>query len=298
MGTVLEVAVVADEEPRARQLAERCLFIAERWEGTLTTWRSDGELARLNAHAGKGPTTISPDLVYALQRMLALQQTTDNAFNPAVGSIVFALRSGRPPPQTDRRAQELDDVLMLQNETAELPDSVQLDAGGIGKGLALDAIDEMLRREKADAWFLNFGGSSQLAHGRPPGEQWIVGIAGLKTGHAHGMLVLRDASLSTSRSVPASEPSGTIVDPRTGGPVVPARSVTVLAPDATSADAWSTALIVLGREGVPAAHADGIEVLYEDAEGTVVTSAFPLERRVSAQTWPAIRPRSPHRPSD
>ncbi len=41
-----------------------------------------------------------------------------------------------------------------------------------------------------------------------------------------------------------------IVDPRTGLPADAAPSVTVVAPTATVADAWATALSVLGVEGI------------------------------------------------
>jgi len=278
MGTVLEVTVVAHDETRASRLAESCFALAEHWEHVLTTWRPDGELAILNAHAGKGALEIGVDLKYALERMLALREKTRAAFDPAVGSIVLALRNQQQGFALDQPVQALPDVLRLEHGTAEILGNGVLDAGAIGKGIALDAANEFLQREHADAWFLDFGGSSQLAHGRPPGRRsWIVGVAALDRRRAHGVLTLRDTALSTSRAAPTCEPAGAIVDPRSGKPVMPPRMATVLAPDATSADAWSTALIVLGRDGLDAARAAGLEVLYQDEAGTVLTPGFPLE---------------------
>jgi thiamine biosynthesis lipoprotein len=295
MGTVLEATVIANDDARARQLAERSLAVAQRWEQVLTTWRDDGELAKLNVHAGQGPSRISPDLSSALERMLALETETLGAFDPAVGSIVRALRDGQGiPALQSQETYRFHDVVRLGHGTAALLLGVQLDAGGIGKGIALDAVSAMLEREHADAWFLNFGGSSQTAHGRPEsGREWIIGIAALKPGHVLGTLALNNGSLSTSRAVPAYEVSGTIVDPGSGAPVISPRMATVLASDATSADAWSTALVVLGREGLDAAHSKGVEVLFEDEAGVICTPGFPLDRGPAPRIRvPSVRPYS------
>ena len=52
MGTVLQVTVVAADEVSARALADAATAEVRRWDDILTTWRPDGELAQLNAHAG------------------------------------------------------------------------------------------------------------------------------------------------------------------------------------------------------------------------------------------------------
>jgi thiamine biosynthesis lipoprotein ApbE len=145
--------------------------------------------------------------------------------------------------------------------------------------MALDAMARVLGERGAVAWFLDFGGSSQLAHGRPEGaSDWKVLIAGEGQGAVRGILRLRGASLSTSRALPAGDPAGAIVDTRSGKPVPPPRLATVLATDATTAEAWSKALVVFGRDGIEPARAAGVEAIYEDAAGVIVTPNFPLER--------------------
>jgi thiamine biosynthesis lipoprotein ApbE len=87
-------------------------------------------------------------------------------------------------------------------------------------------------------------------------------------------LRLRDASLSTSLA--AATDTRPILDPRSGMPVEGPRLVTVLASRATAADAWSTALVVLGRDGVREAESKGLEVLLEDGAGVLRTPGFDL----------------------
>ena len=279
MGTIVEVTVVAKEAGTARELANRCVAVARHWDDVLTTWRSDGELARLNDRAGGGRAAVRSDRRWALERMLVLSRATNGAFNPAVGKVVSALRSGPSKSLSERAVPRLEDVLTLAGEHATVAAGVRLDAGGIGKGMALDAMARMLTESAAVAWFLDFGGSSQLAHGRPEtGSDWNVLIAGEAQGVVHGTLRLRGASLSTSRALPSGDPAGAIIDTRSGKPVAPPRLATVLAADATTAEAWSKALVVFGRDGIDLARAAGIEAVYEDAAGVLVTPDFLLER--------------------
>jgi thiamine biosynthesis lipoprotein len=279
MGTILEVTVVAAGEAEARRLAERAIAEARRWDDVLTTWRPEGELARLNAEAGQGAVTISPDLAEALRTMRTFSQATNGLFEPAVGRLVH-LWSESAPPSPDllsrARGQRISAALTLDGNQATLAADVALDAGGIGKGIALDRVASMLRGEKVEAAFLNFGGSSQLALGAPPDSPrgWRVIIAGLEAGSARGELLLRDAALSTSRSTGPGAKQGPIIDPRSGEPVSERRVATILAPDATSAEAWSKVPVIAGRAGVDAVRAAGLDVFYEDSLGPTATAGF------------------------
>lgn len=280
MGTVLEITVVADDPDTARRLGELALAEARHWEDVLTTWHPDGELAQFNARAGSGPVALSTDLLGALRRMLELSERTGGAFDPAVGPLVQLWRSssGLPPsaPASEPRYR-IGLALTIREGSAELLPGAALDTGAIGKGMALDAVARQLRAHGASAAFLDFGGSSQLALGAPPDSPrgWAVAVSGLGKGEIHGILYLRDAALSTSRALSPAEPSGVIIDPRSGQPVTPPRLATVLAPDATTAEAWSTALIVLGRD--PLERLEGVKALYQDDTGTSRSPGFELD---------------------
>jgi thiamine biosynthesis lipoprotein len=282
MGTVLQVTIVAGDEGRARALAVSACAEARRWEGILTTWRADGELAQLNARAGAGPTAVSADLAGALLDMQRLSAATDGAFDPAVGALVDLWR-GPAPPAATRIARaapsRIASALVLDGRQATLAAGAELDAGGIGKGMALDAIGTLLRAGGVEAAYLDFGGSSQLAIGAPPGAPsgWRVAVSGLAPQAIYGVLTLRDAALSTSRAQGAPLAAGPIIDPRSGAPVEKPRLATVRAGDATTAEAWSKAAVILGRDGVARAEAGGLDVLLDDADGVARTPGFKLE---------------------
>lgn len=267
MGTVLEITVVAADEETARSLAGRAIAIARHWEDVLTTWRPDGELAKLNALAGKGPVEISEDLEAALASMQRLSVQTGGAFDPTVGPLVVHYREESALDGKSGPLRPISAALVTSSRRASLQPGAALDAGGIGKGIALDEIATVLRAGGATGAFLDFGGSSQLAFGSmEDGEPWRVAVAGERAGTILGTIVLNGA-LATSRSRPAGDPAGPIVDPRDGSLVDEPRMATCVADSAAVADAWSTALIVLGVSGVEQAEANEVAAIVQVGGG-------------------------------
>jgi FAD:protein FMN transferase len=269
MGTILTVTVAARDRAVAQALADDAVAEARRWDDALTIWRPEGELARFNERAGTGWIDVSPRLARGLEAMLSLAQATGGAFDPAVGALTDGRKRG-PVAAAGR-------VLLVQSTRARLESKSALDPGAIGKGLALDAIVERMRARGVTSAFLDFGGSSQSAIGSPPDDDrgWPVLVAGWAAGTSHGIVRLRDASISTSRA--GATDTTPIFDPRTGVVVAAPRLATVVARTATEADAWSTALVVLGTEGMEAAARRGVESLVEEKGGVVVSSGFRLE---------------------
>lgn len=278
MGTILDVTVVAEDQETARRAAAAAVDAVRRWDDILTTWRPEGELARFNRVAGEGKIRISPELHSALSAMLRLSAATDGAFDPAVGPLVANWRATSAPaaPPAADGALAIRTALSIESEAAELVRGAALDAGAVGKGIALDAAAKVLRDAGVESAFLDFGGSSQLAIGAPSDSPagWPVVVTGLERERIRGVVALRDAALSTSRTGAAAATGGVIIDPRSRCSVAQARVATVRGRSAAEADAWSTAVVVLGAEGVAPARRAGLEVYLEDAEFTVEQPEF------------------------
>ena len=152
MGTVLELRVVAADKAEAARIAEQAAQLVTHWDDVLTTWRSAGQLYRFNQLAGKGSQPVSPDLAAALATMTRLSADTGGAFDPAVGPLVdhWRLDKAASHPTPARAPQptpalRIATALELDGDSARLLADAAIDAGGIGKGLALDAATELLR---------------------------------------------------------------------------------------------------------------------------------------------------------
>src|SRR5262245_58449936 len=263
-----------------------------RLESILSNWRPDSEVSRVNREAARHPLVVSEDFYAALSSALRWAEATDGRFDPTVEPLVrrFGLRGpeGRlpgtgEPPASDTptgpvgwRAMRLDSVHRTIAFDAE---GMGIDFGGIGKGIALDAAAAVLRRAGVESAMLDFAGQVLVIGAAPLPDGWTIGIADPDDRLAAAFAVrLERGSLATSGNserpvVSSGRTVGHILDPRTGQPVAWNGSVTVLAEDATAADALSTALFVLGpKQGVAWAAERGIQVLFleRNAQGRLI----------------------------
>ena len=263
MGSPCEIRAFGDDAERTGAAIEAALDRIAALEDVMTTWRPDGELARLNAACRNAPARVpvSTDLARALAGAREWAVRTSGAFDPTTGALVSAwgLREGGRVPTDDEiaRAVALTSWERFEVDVAASRVScaagVELDLGGYGKGLALDDAAAVLREAGIESALLNFGGHV-LALGAPPGEPgWIVELAHPVTrDRAVAELVLHDASFSTSSNAERGftigrKHFGHVLDPRTGRPAPWRAAVSVVAPSAAAADALSTALLVAGR---------------------------------------------------
>jgi thiamine biosynthesis lipoprotein len=272
MGAPLEIRAFAPPGRRDRAAAalDAALDEVERLDALLSNWRSDSEVASLNRQAAARPVPLSDDLFTVLSAALAAQQATGGSFDPGLSPWIdtLGLRSnelrsnesnapdppaGGPVPALPPRAGEirLDPVSRTARFTSA---DVGVDLGGIGKGYALDRAARRLKEAGIDSALLNFGGQV-LALGAPPGETgWIVEVADPRDRLRPALdLRLRDASAATSANTErgvrrAGRWIGHVLDPGSGGPAPFPGSATAVAPDATRADAYATALLVMGPE--------------------------------------------------
>jgi thiamine biosynthesis lipoprotein len=217
MGTLLEVTA---EGPAAEAAVAAAFAEVDRWDRVLSTYKKESEASALNREPAGKPFRCSRDLWDELVAAQAAARDSGGAFD-----VVY--------PE-DYRALVLDES--SHTATFAKP-GMRVDFGGIGKGFALDRAIGRMKEAGASAGLLNFGG--QLAvFGKP----WPVVIPGEARPR-----FLKEGSVSTSGN---AERPGHIVSPFTRRPIRASGEVTVIARTAAQADAWSTALFVLGKRGV------------------------------------------------
>ena len=130
-----------------------------------------------------------------------------------------------------------------------------IDLGGIAKGYASDRLADIFARYGVDSALVSLGGNVYARGTKPGGAAWSVAVQHPEQDGYAAMLSLTDAFAVTSGGYQRyfTGPDGTvyqhILDPKTGWPVQgDLLSVTIVADNGTMADAYSTALYVMGRE--------------------------------------------------
>jgi len=277
-------SVCADVGPDTDRdgLREALAAAVEQVDRQTSPWRPDSDLNRLN-RAPLGAWVALPEaIVQVLVRALEVCRASDGAFDPAIGALVDAWGFGAARAGPDAAAiraaaraarRPTDDALELDAAAgrARKHAPLQLDLCGIAKGYAVDRMAGVLQRHGVSHALVALDGELRALGAQADGQPWAVAVESPQPGRraAHGVIELQDLAVATSGDYRrwvqvGGERVAHTMDARRGAPVRnDVASVSVLACDGMSADAWATALLVAGAADGPAlAQRMGLEALF------------------------------------
>ncbi|WP_413875784.1 FAD:protein FMN transferase [Albidovulum sp.] len=249
----------------------------DRVDGQMSTWRPESDLMRLNAAPVGAWCDLPEDLARVLHLGLAIGRASGGAFDIATGDAVAAWGFGpaEAAPGAIRAATEAPrrpawDCLDLDRTRLRKRAAVTLDLNGIAKGYGVDRLAEVLAGFGIGSALVGIDGEMRALGARPDGAPWAIAVEAPDPDRRapHSVLSLEDAAVATSGdyrhwvTVGGRRLSHTM-NPATGAPLgTPPASVTVVAPTCAEADAWATALMVLGPEyGADCARRTGLDAL-------------------------------------
>jgi thiamine biosynthesis lipoprotein len=281
MGGVGTLRLYHPDARAAQALLRHVSEEVRRLERIFSLYDPASEISRLNREGiAIGP---SADLVDLLERAMAMSRLTDGAFDPTVQPLWtlyathFAGSTADPngPPRADVEgalSRIGPERLHLGRDRVSLARGSALTLNGIAQGYITDRIVELLREHGVSQALANMG--EVRAIGAPPARPWQIGLAAPRNEPAIATaLPLKDQAAATSGGYGCQfVPSGRfnhIFDPHSGRCADPARSLTVLAADATTADALSTALALMDERRIRliADRIPGIAVVIVDDAG-------------------------------
>jgi thiamine biosynthesis lipoprotein len=290
MASPIVVTVPAD---RGREAADLVFDAFRRVDARMSEWKETSPLSAVNRAAGEHPVHVPDDLRAVIRRGIEIGGMTDGAFDITWAALwgLWDFKADQPRvPSDDEIARRMarigfrDVQIDEQAGTVFLPrKGMLIGLGGIAKGYALDRAAEALRERGVEDFLISAGGQI-YAGGRKGDRPWGVGIRDPRGGRDDyfAFLEVSDASVSTSGDyeryfILDGVRYHHILDPRTGRPARGVRSATVVSPDATLADALSTALMILGAQrGMALAERlpDVQAVLVDDQARVHVTSGL------------------------
>lgn len=190
--------------------------------------------------------------------------------SPGRAANAAAERRRRQREQARRRVDYRGVRLDFETRSVQKqPPDLALDLSAIAKGYAVDRVTELLHASGHRDFLVEVGGELRASGERPGGGPWRVAIERPEPGARviHAVAPLSDQALATSGDyrnfrVEAGERRSHLLDPRRGAPITGAlASVSVMHASAMWADAWATALMVLGPEaGLRLAEQQGLAV--------------------------------------
>ena len=234
-----------------------------RIDALMSTYDRDSELSRFNRGATGVALPVSPELVDVVGAAFVVSEQTRGAFDATVAPLValwgFGADAAPGAPGDKEVAQALRSVdyrriaHIREPPTLEKLRPATLDLSGIAKGFAVDRLAGLLDDARCPAYLIEFGGEIKARANAPGGGPWRVGVESPSGPDYAKTLLLGTDALATSgdyrqyREIDGVRVSH-VIDPRTGYPVRHhLASVTVVTDTAMMADAYATAMLVMGE---------------------------------------------------
>jgi len=266
MGSTFSIILYGHDRAGMEEAVRSAFEEIGRIERMLSAYRPDSEWSEVNRLAARQAVRVSPELFRLLACCLEFSRQSEGAFDISVGPLLKAwgfLGGTLHLPEEAEVAAVLPRVgyrhvrLDPQAHTVRFDDAgVEINAGGIGKGYAVDRAVEILRAGGFDTALVAGAGSSIYGLGAPPSEArgWKIDIPDPQNPRQPiEKVYLRDMSISTSGNYEKSFWEGGrtyshIIDPRSGYPAGGVALVSVIAPRALDSETWTKPCFILGRE--------------------------------------------------
>ena len=233
----------------------------------MSSWKPDSAINRLNAAPVDQWQAIPGELFSVLEAALDVSRQSDGAFDIGVGDLVSAWGFGPGTGTPDagrinalkvRAYRPAVDVLELDrvHHRVRKRAAITLDLSGIAKGFGVDQLARCLDGFGITRYLVGIDGEMRGRATKPDGRPWSIAIEKpiRDMRDVLGVMELSDAAIATSGDYRHwVEHDGTSHGHTMDGSLLQPASnriaaVSVVASTCMLADAWATALMVLGEE--------------------------------------------------
>ena len=233
-------------------------------DSTASLWDSSSIISKINKNE---PVEITALFRRLFERSMEISNESGGAFDCTVGPLVrawgFYRKQGSEPPASTvdslRTLIGYSKIRLEGDYIVKNAPGIQIDFNAIAQGMTVDMIAELFHQEKISNYLIELGGEVRTSGFRKEQEPWKIGIekpsANDSSAQEVGFTVaLSNKSISTSGNyrkyfIRDGRKFSHTIDPFTGFPVSHSLlSVSVIAPDCATADAYATVCMVLGLE--------------------------------------------------
>jgi thiamine biosynthesis lipoprotein len=269
MGTQYHISVVSPKRPviDKEKLKNKIDKILLNINQQMSTYITDSDISKFNQSSDTSWIQVPHDLVQLVKASQQISKMTDGAFDISISPLVDLWGFGAERKEKTPSDQLLQNVkqtvgyemLDFQENPPALKKQqsrLHIDLSAIAKGLAVDKVSEFLSKEGMLNHLVEIGGEIRAKGFNHSGNKWRVAIETPDSDKkaASKILEITNRAVATSGDyrnfyVENGQRLTHIIDPKTGQPIKhKLASVTVLHESAMLADAFATALMVMGED--------------------------------------------------
>lgn len=290
MGTTYHVTYFDHNKRNFKNAIDSLLVLVNK---SINNYDSTSEVSRFN-RSERGSKIMLPYFFSPVEKADEVFRASKGAFDPTVMPLVNAWGFG-PGRRIDPDSLQVDSlkafvgfnrIRFSKDSVIKLDPRVQLDFGGIGQGYGADVITDFLKSKGITDMLVELGGEGMaVGTNVKSGKPWEIGILDPNSTYENqffkAYVSLTDKSFTTSgnyfnyHEIDGKKYSHTI-DPGTGFPARRAiLSASIFTTDCITADAWGTAMMVMGHEKaieLVNTHPElDVILIYSNAEGKMET---------------------------
>lgn len=290
MGSSFDVSIVAENEALAENYIQQVFEEVIRIDLLISDWKPNSQISEVNKNAGIKPVKVDKEVFDLTKRALQFSEMTNGAFDITVASMdkIWSFDGLMDELPTKEAIQKSIENVSYKNVILNESDStiflskkgMKIGFGATGKGYAADKGRELMLKLGIKGGIVNASGDLASWGRQPDRKSWLIGLRNpFKNEAILRTFPVRNAAMCTSGDYQKFAlidgiRYSHIINPKTGIPATGLTSVTVLGPEAETANAFSTSIMVLGAEA-------GLQLLenYPDyacliitEEGNIITS--------------------------
>ncbi len=259
MGTRIAVELWHEDPLIAQSCSEKVFVEMHRIDAMMSPYQADSEISFINDNAAIATIDISAEMAAIIERSLYFSRLSDGVFDITYASIGYRYDYRKQQQPSDKFIElNLASIdyrhIQLINQRLHFADTgVRIDLGGIAKGYAVDRAADIIHNCGIREAMISAGGDSRIL-GKKRGKPWTIGIQHPRKQNDLALrLPLSETAISTSGDyqrffIRDGQRIHHIINPSTGRSADSSWSATVTGSDATTTDALSTTIFVLGPE--------------------------------------------------
>lgn len=265
MGSRFDFTVVDKDSISAENSIDKAISEISRIENLISEWQPHTQISEVNRNAGIKPVKVDREVIDLTKTALYFSKLSDGAFDisiTAMDKIWYFDGTMETLPEPSKIKSSVRNVGYQNIEIDTLQSTIflknkgmKIGFGSIGKGYAADRARAILKNSGVIAGIINASGDISTWGTQVNGEPWAIGVNNPFKEEKMAAIIQQkgEVSVTTSGSYEKfAEINGKrfshIINPKTGMPSTGLTSVTIIGPDATTANGFSTSVMVLGKK--------------------------------------------------
>jgi thiamine biosynthesis lipoprotein len=263
MGGRFDITIVAKDSLTAEKSIDEVIAEISRIEYLISDWKPTTQISEVNQNAGIRPVKVDKEVFELTQRALHFSKITNGGFDISFAAMdriwkfdgsMTEMPSAEAIKKSVEKVGYKNIILDSVNSTIFLKlKGMKIGFGALGEGYATNKCKEMMLAKGIQAGIVNGTGDMSTWGKQPNGKPWNIGVTNpFHPDELLGVIPLTQGAITTSGSyekyvVFDGKRYSHIINPATGYPATGLCSVTVLGPNAETANGLSTSLMVLGK---------------------------------------------------